>query len=168
VNDMRLYIVRHAIAQERDRQRWPDDAKRPLTADGRRRFLKAATGLAGVLPRNAALLTSPFVRAWQTAELLADAAKLKKARHVDELAAGQPLHKIFDLLRARREQDVIVVGHEPDLGRLLGAAVAGQGAKLGVEFKKGGAACVQFQGPAAPGRGVLLWMLPPRVLRAMG
>jgi phosphohistidine phosphatase len=162
---MRLYIVRHAIAHERDRKRWPDDSKRPLTADGRKRFRKAAHGLAKLLPRRALLLTSPFVRAHQTAELLAKVARLKAPRDAGELAAHRPVRKAFDLLRAEARKHVIIVGHEPHLGLLLGAALAGPGAKLAVELKKGGAACVEFPDRVAPGRGRLVWMLPPRLLR---
>jgi phosphohistidine phosphatase len=164
---MRLYIVRHAIAHERDRKRWPDDSKRPLTADGRKRFRKAAQGLANLLPRKAVLLTSPFVRSRQTAELLAKVARLKAPRDASELAAHQPVRKAFDLLRAQARKHIIIVGHEPHLGVLLGAALAGPSAKFAVELKKGGAACVEFAGRVAPGRGTLMWMLPPRLLRGL-
>ena len=137
---MQVFLVRHAIAEERSRMRWPDDALRPLTPAGKKRFQKAARGLAPFLPREAVVLTSPFVRARETAELLAATAGLGLPIACKELAADKPVNAAFALLAARRETCAILVGHEPHLGTLLAAALAGDGAQFGVEFKKGGAA----------------------------
>ena len=164
---MRLFLVRHAIAHERSQRNWPDDARRPLTPAGARRFRKATSGLAHLLPRDAALLTSPFVRARETALILAKAAQLAKPIECAELAAGKSVEQVFALLRARKEAAVIVVGHEPDLSSLLSAALAANGARIDIEFKKGGAACIRFGGRVAPGAATLEWLLPPRVLRAL-
>jgi phosphohistidine phosphatase len=164
---MRLYIVRHAIAHERDRARWPDDSLRPLTAEGERRFRKAARGLAVILPRSAKMLTSPYVRARKTAEVLASVARLSAPKDCTELAAVGSAGKLFAVLARRTDKHLVVVGHEPGLGKLLVAALAGQEARFAVTFKKGGAACVEFRGRPMPGRAKLLWMLPPRTLRAL-
>lgn len=164
---MRLILLRHAIAQERSLRNWPDDAQRPLTPAGARRFRKAASGLARLLPRGAAVITSPFVRARETARILAKAAQLRKPVQCAELAAGEPAEPVFELLRARKERAVILVGHEPDLSSLLSAALVGDGARLKIEFKKGGAACLKFARRVMPGGATLEWMLPPRVLRAL-
>lgn len=164
---MRLYLVRHAIAQERDRARWPDDSRRPLTADGERRFRKAALGLAVNLPRSAIILTSPYVRARRTAEVLASVAHLRAPTDCTALAADEPVRKVFEALAGRTDKDLVIVGHEPQMGKLLAAALAGDEARFAVEFKKGGAACVDFRGRVLPGRGTLIWHLPPRLLRAM-
>lgn len=67
---MKVFLVRHALAHERDRARWPDDSKRPLTQDGKRKFRKTVCGLVSLLPGAATILTSPFVRARQTAAIL--------------------------------------------------------------------------------------------------
>lgn len=162
-----LYLVRHAIAQERDHARWPQDSLRPLTADGERRFRKAARGLASILPRNTVVLTSPFTRARQTADLLTSVARLPSATDFAPLGAEQPIDKVFDALAPMKEQDLVLVGHEPSLGKLLMAALAGSEARFSVEFRKGGAACVSFRGKAIPGRGTLIWHLTPKLLRAM-
>jgi phosphohistidine phosphatase len=164
---MRLYLLRHAIAHERDRARWPRDSLRPLTAAGERRFRKAAHGLAQSLPRSAVILTSPYVRARQTAELLASVARLKSPENCAALAADESVSKVFAALANLGDEDLLLVGHEPGLGKLLSSALAGDEARFAVEFKKGGAACVEFRGRALPGRAKLLWMLPPRVLRAL-
>jgi phosphohistidine phosphatase len=163
---MKVFLVRHAIAHERNRARWPDDALRPLTPAGKRKFRSAARGLAGVLPRSAALLTSPFVRARDTAALLAKAMGRKKVIECAELASGRPAHEVFEMLRARKDEAVILVGHEPNLSTLLSACLH-EHARLNIDFKKGGAACVEFGARVQPGRGTLRWMLPPRVSSAL-
>ena len=165
---MDVFLVRHAIAHERSRSRWPNDALRPLTPAGERRFRKAARGLARCLPRSALLLTSPFVRARQTAAILA-AALGRRAQPIEcvELAPGKPVGAVFELLRKHRAPAVVLVGHEPNMGKLLGAALLERG-RMRVAFKKGGAACVSFEGIPGPGRAMLGWLMPPRVLRSLG
>jgi phosphohistidine phosphatase len=164
---MRVYLVRHAIAPERDRARWPDDSLRPLTAAGKQRFRKAARGLAQLLPKSALLLTSPFVRARDTARLLAKVAKLRPPAEAMELASGKPAREAFELLRARKKPAVVLVGHEPNLSIFLSAALASSRAPLKFAFKKGGAACLEFAGAVQPGRATLVWLMPPRVLREL-
>lgn len=164
---MDVFLVRHAIAHERSRARWPTDSLRPLTAAGKQKFRKAARGLARCLPKSCVLLTSPYVRARDTAAILAKIARRKRAIECSELASGEPARKTFDLLRARKEQAVVLVGHEPNLSAFLGAALAGESVRLKVLFKKGGAACVRFDSGIEPGRATLTWMLPPRVLRSL-
>ena len=163
---MQVILVRHAIAQERDRARWPKDSLRPLTAAGIRKFEKAARGLSHYLPRSAALLTSPFVRARDTAQVLKRAAQLRDIADAPDLAQGQPPVRVFELLRRQRAKCVVLVGHEPNLSTLLSSMLGGV-ARLQFEFKKGGAACVEFEAAIEPGGAKLLWMLPPRVLRSI-
>lgn len=164
---MDVYLVRHAIAHERNPARWPNDALRPLTTAGREKFIIAAKGLARHLPKSAMVLTSPYVRARETADMLARAAKLRKPVEARELASGAPTGKGFELLRAHRRKAIVLVGHEPNLSAWLSMALVGVGARISMEFKKGGAACVRFEHTIAPGRATLVWMLPPRVLRSM-
>jgi phosphohistidine phosphatase len=163
---MRVILVRHAIAYERSRTRWPKDSLRPLTPAGKRRFRKAARGLRRLIPRSAVLLTSPFVRARDTAVLLSKVAKLRKPRECSELAARQPAQRVLEMLKGLKAKCVVLVGHEPDLSVLMSKALADQ--RLRIEFRKGGAACLDFPGGLAPHRATLVWMLPPRVLRALG
>jgi phosphohistidine phosphatase len=163
---MKVFLVRHAIAHERNRRRWPDDALRPLTPAGARKFRKAARGLATLLPQRVALLTSPWVRARDTASLLAERG-FSKPVECAQLAGDAATREAFELLRSRREKAVVLVGHEPGLGRILAAALGGEGSRLKFELKKGGAACIEFASRIAPGRGTLLWMLPPRALRGL-
>lgn len=163
---MEVFLVRHAIAHERNRRRWPNDALRPLTAEGKRRFVQAARGLAGVLPKSAVLLTSPYVRARDTATILAKALGGRKPLECAELASGESARAVFALLKARKDRAVILVGHEPNLSTLLSACLHAR-TRLKFEFKKGGAACIEFPARIEPGRACLHWFMPPRALRAL-
>jgi phosphohistidine phosphatase len=164
---MDVYLVRHAIAYDRNSTRWPNDALRPLTAVGKRKFRKAAGGLARLIPKSALVLTSPYVRARETADILVAVARLHKPVEAAELASGKAAREAFALLRARRRKSIVMVGHEPNLSTWMSAALARERARLDIEFRKGGAACLRFEGAIAPGRGKLIWMLPPGALRAM-
>jgi phosphohistidine phosphatase len=163
---MDVYLVRHAIAHERNAARWPNDARRPLTAAGKLKFRKAARGLAHCLPKKVLVLTSPYVRARETADILVTAATLGKPVEAPELASGKPAREAFALLRAQRRKAVVMVGHEPNLSTWMSAALAAR-SRIDIEFKKGGAACLRFEGAIAPGRATLMWMMSPRALRSI-
>src|SRR6478735_676002 len=107
---MRVILVRHAIAYERNRKRWPNDALRPLTPAGREKFRTAARGLAPWMPKSAVILTSPWIRARDTADLLARAAGRAKAIECIELAGSESPLRAFELLHTRKEKVVVLVG----------------------------------------------------------
>jgi phosphohistidine phosphatase len=65
-----LCVVRHAVAQKRDENIWPDDSERPLVAEGEQKFRRAAKGLLRLVPEVGVVLSSPFARRWRTAEIL--------------------------------------------------------------------------------------------------
>src|SRR5258707_10153879 len=67
---MDLYLVRHGIAYEPDPAKWPDDKDRPLTPEGEKKFRQAARGLRELVPSVSVVLSSPWARAWRTAEIL--------------------------------------------------------------------------------------------------
>jgi phosphohistidine phosphatase len=162
-----LILVRHAIAFERNQRRWPDDKLRPLTPAGRAKFRRAATGLAQWLSRPNRLLTSPLVRARQTADVLRETARWPKAIEAPELAPGAGTSSALAMLRKQKATRIAVVGHEPDLSALLMACIAPGGAGVAITFKKGGVACVQFARDVRAGAGTLLAFIPPRALRRM-
>jgi len=164
---MDVYLVRHASAHERNSTRWPDDALRPLTTLGMRKFRKAAAGLARCVPKTAAMFTSPYVRARETAAMLTEHGKFRTASESAELIPGKTPRAVFDLLRGRRRNAVVLVGHEPALSAWMSAALAVEPSRIKSEFKKGAAACVRFEKTIGPGCATLVWLLPPRVLRAM-
>jgi phosphohistidine phosphatase len=167
---MDLLIVRHAIAFDRNARRWPDDGERPLSPEGMVRARKAAAGLKQVADRPQCVLSSPLVRAKQTAAILTEFAGWPKATECPALAPDEPPERVFAALAAQKEKIVAVVGHQPGLGRLLAACLPTQmrgGVNpQGFELKKMGAALISFNGTPRAGRGVLNWFVPPRILRA--
>jgi phosphohistidine phosphatase len=164
---MELMIVRHAIACERDRRRWPDDGKRPLSPSGVRRARKAATGLKVFSAAPHCLLTSPLVRARQTAQILTDVAGWPRAEEAAELAPDEPALAVLRLLGRHHSKRVAIVGHQPALGALLMACLIGEGETLAIEMKKNAVACLSFAGAPCAGGGALRWLATPRMLRGL-
>jgi len=113
------------------------------------------------------IITSPLLRAVQTAEILCDAYRIKGLHISDALANGDDAALFADVAATRGER-VIAVGHEPWISVTLSTClVGGEGAVHSV-YKKGAAALVGFDGPPAAGQGWLEWMLQPAALRAIG
>jgi phosphohistidine phosphatase len=160
---MRLLIVRHAIAQPPGKDVADDD--RQLTPRGRKRFRKAAKGLARIVPRPDALFTSPLARAVETAKIAADAWGRIEPTLEPRLASGDDEALLSSVVAAHGEDAVVaLVGHEPHVSALLARLVNGAGQHL--PFKKGGAALVEVDEDARSGR--LMWFAPPRLLRRLG
>jgi len=167
---MDLLIVRHAIAYDRNLRRWRDDGERPLSPEGMTRGRKAAAGLKHLAACPECVLSSPLVRARQTAAILTEFAGWPKAIECAALVPDEAPDEVFAALAARKEKIVAVVGHQPGLGRLLAAClpahIRGGVNPEAFELKKMGAALVSFRGTPRPGAGVLNWLVPPRILRA--
>jgi phosphohistidine phosphatase len=163
---MELLIVRHAIAFARSARRWPDDAERPLSPQGEARARKAALGLKRITEHPAQVLVSPLRRAQQTAAILSQFAGWPKAAECAQLLPGAAPEGLLALLARSRGSRVAVVGHQPALGRLLAACLPGGAGAAAFEFRKMGVALLAFQGAARAGCGQLIWLLPPRILRA--
>lgn len=164
---MELLIVRHAIAFERNAQRWADDGERPLSPRGAGRARRAAAGLRRLTDPPARVLTSPLERTRQTAAILTKQASWPRAVESPLLLPGASPEALLGELARLHERRVAVVGHQPDLGRLLALCLAGStGGGGAFELRKMGAALVAFPGAARAGRGALLWLVPPRLLRA--
>jgi phosphohistidine phosphatase len=164
---MELLIVRHAIALERNRERWRDDGARPLSPAGIRQSRKAAAGLKEFSRAPDRLLTSPLVRARQTAQILTDVAGWPRAEEAPELSPGGAALAVLTLLGQKRSKLVAVVGHQPELGALLSACLLGEDGTLAIEMKKNAIACVSFEGSPSAGRAVLKWLATPRMLRRL-
>lgn len=162
---MELLIVRHAIAFERDGRRWPDDGARPLSPKGIRRARGAAAGLKEFSEAPVRLLTSPLLRASQTAQILTEFAGWPQPEEVPELLPGGAAQAVWTLLGKAQNKLVAVVGHQPDLGALLADCLVGDSGTLTIEMKKNAVACVAFKGSPRAGGGTLRWLATPRMLR---
>jgi phosphohistidine phosphatase len=163
---MNLYVMRHAEAE--DEAESGGDAARALTVRGRERTRDAAGGLRVLGLRLDAILTSPLVRAAETAQLIADEYSNNPPPQVlPALSSDVSAHQaIAALAPFVRYQNVLAVGHEPQLSRLAALLLAPNGA-VKIRFKKG--ACIALDLPKAlePGAGELKWMLTQRQLRKL-
>jgi phosphohistidine phosphatase len=161
-----LLLVRHAIAFERDSARWRDDRKRPLSPRGTARARRAAQGLSRLARPPLRVLVSPLLRTRQTARVLSETARWPQAQVCAQLEPGRSASQLLGLLAGLPEARIAAIGHEPDLSSLLQVCL-GAGTRAAFEFRKMGVALVTFHGPVRPGAGTLVWLLPPRVLRAV-
>jgi phosphohistidine phosphatase len=173
---MQLYVVRHAIAAEL--VPGEDDADRPLTRKGIQRFRKSMKGLGALDASFASVLHSPWRRAVETAQLLAPLVVAGGPSLATPLLCTTPSTELLELIAARGRaaaaaelatdvgHGVVVVGHEPWLGELIGLLIAGDprcGESL--VLKKGSVSCLE--GSAVAGGMSLRALLPPKVLRAL-
>jgi phosphohistidine phosphatase len=163
---MLIYLVRHAPAGLRDPEQWPDDSDRPLTKSGVRGFRKAARGLRQFVPNVDLVLSSPYVRTWQTAMILHERANWPEPVKLDVLIDSPPEAVLEALKVFVTPQSIALVGHDPNLGRLAAAMISGDWSAK-TEFKKGAVACIRVESVEALQGSELLWLLPPRVLRAL-
>jgi phosphohistidine phosphatase len=161
-----LYLVRHAIAAERG-PKYPDDRQRPLTPAGAKKFGDSVPGLLEMGASIDFVLTSPLVRAHETAVLLANGLKPKPGiTEVEALAPGGRHAAIVEAIKthAKRHRRLALVGHEPDLGELAARLLAARG---NFEFKKGGVGLIEVDAATPGGPGTLRWFLTPKALRAL-
>ncbi len=162
---MEVCLVRHAIAVERGAAGYSDDRVRPLTADGRKRMAEAAAGLTGLFVAEK-ILSSPLLRARQTAEILGKAWKLPVVE-VDGLGNGDHAG-LLETLGGVDAERVALVGHEPWMSEFLSVLLTGDPSLVASEFRKGAAALAWCDGPARAGNFHLRWLIQPGGLRAMG
>lgn len=160
-----LYLVRHGIAAERG-PKFPDDRLRPLTPDGVEKLKEAVRGLASLNVVVDLVLTSPLVRARETATILASGLGRRPIEELEALAPGGRDAAVVDAIvhQAKKYPRLAVVGHEPDLGELAMRLLGGTGT---ISFKKGAVCAIDVEGATPGGPGTLRWHLPPRVLRAL-
>ncbi len=156
---MELYFLRHGIAADAG-PAGLGDAGRPLTKEGIAKMQVGARGMRRLGLRLDALLSSPLVRAHETAAIVARELGLE-LQLSEKLAPGCDMAQLFVLLGENRGAErVMLVGHEPDFSSLIGALTGGSQ----VLMKKGGLARVDIE-RLEQGAGTLTWLLPPRVLR---
>ena len=165
---MELLLIRHAIAMERDE--WArtgrPDGDRPLTDAGRRRMRKNARGIHRFAPHPDVVITSPHLRAADTARIIAETLGIDRMETIDALLPDQHPQAFADWLNASARPSVIAaVGHEPHLGSLVTWLTTGHESPA-VEFKKGGACLLRIDGRPDAGSAVMQWLLTASQLRA--
>lgn len=162
---MILYLVRHGIAIDPTDPKSPAEPERYLTAEGVKKTRMAALGLCALGAKPNILITSPYVRAAQTAEIFAEALGFspESIRSTETLRpAGDPADFVKEISRLRAKE-VMCFGHAPQLDHVIAQLAGAQG--VFTALKKGGIAC--FDQVAAHGRWELLWILTPKILRQL-
>ncbi len=158
---MECYFLRHGLAV--DPEQWPgDDFDRPLTPEGRTRIAREAQAIATLRLEFDAIVTSPAVRAQQTASIVAGALKIPERLVEDaRLSFGFDRDALEDILAERPNAGaVLLVGHEPTMSATIGSVIGG----ARIVFKKGGLARVTFNRVTTPLVGELAWLIPPKLL----
>jgi phosphohistidine phosphatase len=163
-----LYIMRHGIAVARGAD-FADDSKRPLTPEGKKKIKEIASGLKRLGVVVDWVVTSPLVRAVETAEIVAEfLGPNVPVDFCDALCPGGSAETLITFLAKHpNRQRVLVAGHEPDLSSLA-ARLIGAARHAGLALKKGGCCLVEFDQfpPKSPGN--LVWWATPRLLRRLG
>ncbi len=163
---MLLYLMRHGIAIDREDPGCPPEAERFLTSEGVQKTREVARGLAamGIDPDD--FLSSPLVRAVQTAEIVAAELKFsrEKIQRTDALKYPMRPAEFFKGVAETRSDEVICFGHAPPLDEMIAHAVGAPG--VFTALKKSGVVCLQMDS-FRPIRGSLLWLMHPKALRRL-
>jgi phosphohistidine phosphatase len=157
---MDLFFMRHAEAEKRTL--YPDEYRRPLTEEGRQQQRQVVRALVPLLQPLHHLLSSPLLRARQTADIVAEA--LCFPGQVEEtavLGGDCTVGAVLALLQGYpREARILCVGHEPDMSRLAAIFLDGEGRST-IAFQPGAMVGLTFSGHPTPGQGILSMFLRP-------
>jgi len=165
---MELYLMRHGLAVERGADGFADDAKRPLTPKGRRQARKIVAAMKKLDCGFDLILSSPLLRAKQTAEIVAEKLKLQKRLQLSNALApgGAPAMLARQLGREKTSGKVLLVGHEPGLSELVSLLTSGD-VQLQMDFRKGGLCKLEIEKLRAGKCATLAWLLTPKQLKAV-
>ena len=161
---MNCYFLRHGIAVEPGE--WPGrDFDRPLTSEGIERMEREAHAIADLSLELDAIVTSPLLRARQTAEIVANRLKLRDEIVEDaRLAGGFDAKRLTEILAEHDKAGAIMlVGHEPTMSAAIGRTIG----DASIELKKAALAGVAFSDASAT-HGTLICLIPPKVLAKLG
>jgi phosphohistidine phosphatase len=166
---MNLYIIRHAIAVDEGRSDSESDSQRPLTDKGRKKMRQIAKALHNLGVEFDLILSSPYVRARETAEILAEVFKMKKKILFSDnlIPLGNPELLITEMNEKHSVDSLALVGHEPHLSTLVGVLAAENG-KIDVTLKKGGVCYLSADDLHHERRATLEWLLTPGLLMQIG
>lgn len=165
---MRLLLIRHAIAEEREdfARTGKDDRLRPLTDEGRKKMKQAARGLRTQVPEIDLLATSPLTRAAQTGAILDSVYGGLDVVEIEELSPETTPEELLRWLRRQKGDLIAAVGHEPSLGQIVGWLLTGTDRRL-FAFRKAGACLLELGDEPAGGTATLIWALTPAQLRTL-
>jgi phosphohistidine phosphatase len=162
---MNLYIIRHAIAVDEGTSDYDSDSERPLTDKGRKKMRQIAKGLRALGVEFDLILSSPYVRARETAEILADVFKMKKKIAFSDnlIPIAEPNLLIAEVNESHSVDSLALIGHEPHLSSLVGLLTA-ESTKLDIRLKKGGVCYLSIDDLHHEHHATLEWLLTPGIL----
>lgn len=165
---MNLYFLRHAKAAPRS-AKYRQDSKRPLTREGEKIMRNVAAGIRKLDLTLDLIMTSPYQRAVQTAEILATAYDSKKLFVTNRLAADlEPREVIAEILENFSTlENIVLVGHEPYLSTLISVLLTGEPG-LKIDFKKAALCKLTVEDLRFGHCATLNWLLTPRQLTKLG
>jgi phosphohistidine phosphatase len=163
-----LYLMRHGIAEDFDPSSMKSDADRKLTKEGKEKLSEQALGVASLELDLGLIVTSPYARARQTAEIVTAPMTSKVPMEVaNELVPHADPEAILEYLAAKKVSvPTMLFGHEPHLSTLVSIVLSGK-TDIAVEMKKGTLVGLELMRLAPPFRGVLRMFVPPRVQRSL-
>ncbi len=166
---MNLFLLRHGLAVDRSKPGYKKDADRPLTPKGKQRLWRVAEAMEELELEFDAIVTSPFLRATQTAEIIAEAFELgKKLSSTEHLTPSGNPKLLLEYLNqlAPAPKNVLLVGHEPYLSQFIGLLVAGN-TNAQVDLKKGALCKLEIETLRCGRCATLAWLLTPKQMLLM-
>jgi phosphohistidine phosphatase len=163
---MRLYLVRHGIAVDHIGGAITRDSERPLTEEGTSEMKLVAKALAKINKKPELILSSPLVRARQTAEIIAEAFNMEVTLSDALAPAGSPSLIFKAIGRHQGVNQAYLVGHEPDMG-MLANKLLWAGLECEMPFKKAAVARIDVSDMPPTGPGILKWYMPPKIVHSL-
>jgi phosphohistidine phosphatase len=162
---MKLYLLRHGIAVDRIGGDITSDWQRPLTKEGKKETSQVATALLKLGVKANAVVSSPLIRARQTADIIVEVlAKGIELQITDSLAPGGMASDLYKFLKPFSQlEEIFLVGHEPDIGRLAGTLLWA-GPELNIAFKKTAVCRIDILDIPPSSPGILKWFVTPNIL----
>ncbi|NWG08071.1 MAG: phosphohistidine phosphatase SixA [Chloroflexi bacterium] len=165
---MKIYLIRHSNAVDPGTSGNEDDSLRPLTEKGRDKMKEIALSLKALELKPDLIVSSPYIRARETAEILAKVLKYRKELLFND--ALVPTGAADDIIGEINEKysvdELVLVGHEPCLSSLAGTLIA-ENPNLGIELKKGGVCCLSVDNLRTERKAFLEWLLTPKILTGL-
>lgn len=154
---MNIYIVRHGDAERSSINK--KDSQRELTPAGKEKLKKAVDGWKNLICNVDHIVSSPYIRTKQTAEIIAFGLKFNKEILLDDkLICGGSTEDLIMLANSLDGKDIIFVGHQPDCSEHLSNLISSSG--FFVDYKKGMIAKISFNNRVRAGKGMLEFLIP--------
>jgi phosphohistidine phosphatase len=165
---MNLYLLRHGIASDLGAGGNCEDAARELTEEGKHRLREIADGMERFGLEFDLIVSSPYARARQTAELIRKTYKKVPLQFCEALIPGGSSKQVVEFLHKLdpATENILLVGHEPSLSEFLSLLISGE-TSAAIQMKKGGLCKIQIERLRHGRCGMLDWLLTPRQLRAL-